>query len=237
MTTTLPICLLLAFSLPVHSNSTGVASGAGGKKPVKSEAASRLPAPRIRPAQDTAKAGAKPLATGLQITIAAAQLHSLSDLAAAAAPELPAAEAVVPAETAEMTAEAARLASSLRAPEAPMGRRVYRTRLVRAGRWSSKPEAVEILTCTYAGPMVLALLPATPTTPSQVLAGPGYDPATPLRPLALTQEAVLRLCGDRAPQVRAYAMRYNLHFGQADEVARLFDYYNRIATIKWQMGN
>jgi hypothetical protein len=46
---------------------------------------------------------------------------------------------------------------------------------------------------------------------------------------------VLRLCGDRAPQVRAYAMRYDLHFEQADEVARLFDYYNRIATINWRI--
>jgi hypothetical protein len=43
---------------------------------------------------------------------------------------------------------------------------------------------------------------------------------------------VLHLCGDRAPQVRAYAMRYDLHFKQADEVARLLDYYNRIAMVK-----
>jgi hypothetical protein len=145
---------------------------------------------------------------------------------------LPAAETAAPPEATELNAEAAALANPFRRPEAPLGRRVYRTRLVRTGRWASKPEAVEILTCTYAGPLVLAQLPATATAPSQVLAGPGYDPVTPLRPLELTQEAVLHLCGDRAPQVRAYAMRYDLHFQQADEVARLLDYYNRIAVVK-----
>ncbi|RYY11511.1 MAG: hypothetical protein EOO36_18900 [Cytophagaceae bacterium] len=123
----------------------------------------------------------------------------------------------------------AALAITLRRPAAPLGRRSYRTRLVRTGHWASRREAVEILTCTYAGPLVLALLPATAATPAQVLAGPGYDPTAPLRPLELTQAAVLHLCGDRAPQVQAYAMLYNLHFQQAPDVARLLDYYNRIA--------
>jgi hypothetical protein len=52
-----------------------------------------------------------------------------------------------------------------------------------------------------------------------------------LRPLELTQAAVLRLCGARAAQVQAYAMLYNLHFEQADDVARLLDYYNRLAVV------
>lgn len=221
MITTLPVCLLLALSLHAPAAPTSEAPGGGGGKPAKTEAA-RPPAPHARPAQDTTKANR--LATGLQLTIAAAQLHSLGDLAEASAPEQPA-----PAEAAEANAD---LASTLRRPEAPMGRRVFRTRLVRVGHWASRPEAVEILTSTYAGPLVLALLPATAATPSQLFAGPGYDPTTPLRPLALTQEAVLRLCGDRAPQVRAYAMRYDLHFHQADEVGRLLDYYNRIAVVK-----
>lgn len=130
----------------------------------------------------------------------------------------------------------AALASSSRAPAAPLGRRVYRTRLLRTGRFGTRREAVEILTCTYAGPLVLAQLPATAAAPAQLLAGPGYDPAVALRPLPLTQEAVLHLCGDRAPQVLAYARRYDLHFQQAEEVARILDFYNRIATIKWRMG-
>jgi hypothetical protein len=228
MTLLLPACLLLALRLPTSPALVGSALGTGGQA-AKKEVVHLPLSPAARPAQDTTKTGAKRLAAGSQFTIAAAQLHDLSALA-----ETPA-EAATLAETPELTAEAAERASTFRRPEAPMGRRVYRTRLVRAGRWGSKPEAVEILTCTYAGPLVLAHLPATPTTPSQVVAGPGYDPATPLRPLPLTQKAVLRLCGDRAPQVRAYAMRYDLHFEQADEVARLFDYYNRIATINWRI--
>jgi hypothetical protein len=116
-------------------------------------------------------------------------------------------------------------------PTAPLGRRRYRTRLVRTGRWSAHREAVESLTCTDTGPLVLALLPATSTAPAQVLAGPGYDQTVPLRPLELTQEAVLRLCGDHAAQVRAYAMVHNLRFEQTNDVARLLDYYNRLAVV------
>lgn len=126
----------------------------------------------------------------------------------------------------------AALAVTLSRPIAPLGKRRFRTRLVRTGRWSTRREPVESLTCTDTGPLVLALLSATATTPAQVLAGPGYDQTVPLRPLDLTQAAVLRLCGERATQVRAYAMLYNLHFEQADDVARLLDYYNRIAVVK-----
>lgn len=141
-----------------------------------------------------------------------------------------------PEELATPAPDGVALASSSRAPAAPLGRRVYRTRLLRTGHFGTRREAVEILTCTYAGPLVLAQLPATAAAPAQLLAGPGYDPAVALRPLPLTQEAVLRLCGDRAPQVLAYARRYDLHFQQAEEVARMLDFYNRIATIKWRMG-
>lgn len=91
---------------------------------------------------------------------------------------------------------------------------------------------VESLTCTDTGPLVLARLPATATIPAQMLAGPGYDRTAPLCPLELTQAAVLRLCGERARQVRAYAMLYDLHFDQAAEVARLLDYYNRLAVVQ-----
>lgn len=132
-------------------------------------------------------------------------------------------------ETADLPAT---LALTLRHPATPLGKRRFRTRLVRTSRWGTRREAVESLTCTDTGPLVLALLSATATTPAQVLAGPGYDQTIPLRPLELTQAAVLRLCGERAAQVRAYAMLYNLHFEQANEVARLLDYYNRIAVVK-----
>lgn len=131
-------------------------------------------------------------------------------------------------ETADLPAE---LAIALRRPAAPLGRRRFSTRLVRTGRWSTRREAVESLTCTDAGPLVLARLPATATTPAQLLAGPGYDKSVALRPLELTQEAVLHLCGARTAQVRAYAMLYNLRFEQVDDVARLLDYYNRLAVV------
>jgi len=228
MTITLPACLLL-LTLGLNAQAHGNPAGEAAKN-----SAFGLPAPSAHPAQDTTKR----LATELQLTIAAVRPQAASSLAEALAPAPPARTEPTPSagatdfdpETANLPAD---LALTLRRPAAPLGRRTYRTRLVRTGRWASKSEAVEILTSTYAGPLVLAQLPATATTPSQLLAGPGYDRATPLRPLDLTQEAVLRLCGDRAPQVRAYVMLYNLHFEQADEVARLFDYYNRIAaTVK-----
>lgn len=132
----------------------------------------------------------------------------------------------------EMADLPAALALTLRRPTAPLGKRRFRTRLVRIGRWGTHREPVESLTCTDTGPLVLALLSATATAPAQVLAGPGYDQTVALRPLELTQAAVLRLCGERAAQVRAYAMLYNLHFEQTDDVARMLDYYNRIAVVK-----
>ncbi|RZK32089.1 MAG: hypothetical protein EOO63_02390 [Hymenobacter sp.] len=132
----------------------------------------------------------------------------------------------------EMADLPAALALTLRRPMAPLGKRRFRTRLVRTGRWTTRRESVESLTCTDTGPLVLALLAATASTPALVLAGPGYDQSVPLRPLELTPAAVLRLCGERAAQVRAYAMLYNLHFEQTADVARLLDYYNRIAVVQ-----
>ena len=120
--------------------------------------------------------------------------------------------------------------SMLKAPAAPLGPQRFRSRLIRTNR-HAQPEVVEILTCTEAGPLVLALLPASSSTPAQVLAGAGHDRTQPLRPLELTQAAVLRLCGNRAAQVRAYAMTYDLHFQQATDVARMLDYFNRLAVV------
>ncbi|RZK22996.1 MAG: hypothetical protein EOO56_06640 [Hymenobacter sp.] len=192
-----------------------------------------------RPAQgvaDTMRLGSQPapVAPPLASAYVRASRHLAAAPMLAAAP--PASHSIAAGEapifdpaTADLPAS---LAITLRRPEAPQGRRIHRTRLVRTGRWATHREAVEILTCTYAGPLVLAHLPATAATPAQLLAGPGYDADAPLRPLELTQAAVLRLCGDHAPQVQAYARLYDLHFQQADEVARLLDYYNRIAVVK-----
>lgn len=233
MTTALPACLLL-LALGLQAQAHGNFVGLGSDANAKSNVASVLPAAKAQPAQDTVKFTARRLVTGSQLTVAA--VRPPAAFSPTEAPTLAQPASLEPApstEAAEFDPETANLpaglAITLRRPAAPLGRRTYRTRLVRTGRWASRAESVEILTCTYAGPLVLAQLPATATTPGQLLAGPGYDPSTPLRPLDLTQEAVLRLCGDRAPQVRAYAMLYNLHFQQADEVARLLDYYNRIA--------
>lgn len=121
-------------------------------------------------------------------------------------------------------------------PVAPAGPRRFRTRLVRENHRTAQREIVEILTCVDAGPLVLAWLPDPSTTPSgrpgRLLAGPGTDPTEPLRPLELTRDAVLRLCGARAVQVRAFAMTYDLHFEQATDVARMFDYFNHLAVAK-----
>ncbi len=238
MTKALPTFLLvlaLVGQAQAHSDPR-LAVIAGSEKPLKSKATCLVPTHKLRPAQDTTKSNKERQLTAAQLTVAAAwpriaprptgtqESAQLNDTAAFIE------------ETNDFNPETANLpgnlAVTLRRPAAPLGRRTFRTRLVRTSRWASRSESVEILTCTYAGPLVLAKLPATDAAPAQVVAGPGYDIATPLRPLELSQEAVLRLCGDRAPQVRAYAMLYNLHFQQAEEVARLLDYYNRIAVVK-----
>ena len=236
MTKALPTCLLvLALFGQAHSSRPRLAAVAGSEKPVKSNTTRSLPTHKPQPAQDTTKSNSGRQLTSSQLTIAAAWPRIAPRPANTQALTQPNnTETTATEETTGFNPETANLpgnlAITLRRPAAPLGRRTFRTRLVRTSRWASHAESVEILTCTYAGPLVLAQLPAT--TPAQIVAGPGNDPATPLRPLELTQNAVLRLCGDRAPQVRAYAMLYDLHFQQADEVARLLDYYNRIAVVK-----
>ncbi len=225
MIRTLLACLL-ALAASTHVQALG-SHAAGSSASHLVEDKGLLPDGKSRLVQDTTKIGRQ---QGAQITIARSLVRPQQAEATATSEATSAGEARdFNSETADLPAE---LAIALRRPEAPMGRRTYRTRLVRTGRFATHAEAVEILTCTYAGPLVLAQLPATDAAPAQVLAGPGYDAAVVLRPLPLTQEAVLRLCGARAPQVQAYARLYNLHFQQADEVARLLDYYNRIAVVK-----
>jgi len=113
--------------------------------------------------------------------------------------------------------------------------RRYRTRLVQEGKQGTRREAVEILTSIDSGPLLLAWLPVVPEPSGlmQVLvAGPGTAATEPLRPLELTQAAVLRLCGSRADEVRSFAAIRHLRYEQAADVAKMFDYYNRVAVAK-----
>ena len=115
------------------------------------------------------------------------------------------------------------------------GVRRYRVRLVQEGKQGTRREAVEILTSIDSGPLLLAWLPivAEPAGLAQVLvAGPGTATTEPLRPLELTEAAVLRLCGSRANEVRTFASAHHLRFDQPAEVAKLFDYYNRVAVAR-----
>ena len=113
--------------------------------------------------------------------------------------------------------------------------RRYRARLVQEGKQGSRREAVEILTSIDSGPLLLAWLPVVPEPSglAQVLvAGPGTTPTEPLRPLEPTQAAVLRLCTSRADEVRSFAAARHLRYEQPADIAKMLDYYNRIAVAK-----
>ncbi len=117
-------------------------------------------------------------------------------------------------------------------PVGPAGPRRFRASLVQGSRWSTRPQIVEILTCTEAGALVLAVLPTSATGSQQAIVGSGPSRTEPMRPLELTRTAVLNLFGNRAPQVYAFAMTYDLHFEQAADVARMCDYFNRLAVVQ-----
>ena len=122
----------------------------------------------------------------------------------------------------------------------PDALRRFRPRLVKEGSAGTRREFVEVLTATDAGPLLLALLytagaPAADGRKGLVpllLVGNGAAPAEPLRPLVLTQAAVLRLFGARADDVRTFAGAQRLRFDQPAEVARMLDHYNRVAVVK-----
>ena len=118
--------------------------------------------------------------------------------------------------------------------------RRFRPRLVRdGGVGGTRREFIEVLTTLDGGPLVLGWVyspvPAEAAgAPLQTLvAGPGYAGSEALRPLELTQAAVSRLFGKRADQVRTFATSENLHYDQPADVARLVDYFNRVAVVKW----
>jgi hypothetical protein len=113
--------------------------------------------------------------------------------------------------------------------------RRYRVRLVQEGKQGTRREAVEILTSIDSGPLLLAWLPVVPEPSGlmQVLvAGPGTASAEPLRPLELTQAAVLHLCNSRADAVRSFATTRHLRYELPTDVAKMLDYYNRIAVAR-----
>lgn len=121
--------------------------------------------------------------------------------------------------------------------EAPPTVQRYRARLVQDGRQTPHREAVQVLTTIDSGPLLLAWLPTVAEPASHYLtqvlvAGPGLGGTEPLRPLDLTQAAVLRICGIRAEEVRTFATARHLRYDQPNEVAKMLDYYNRVAVAK-----
>ena len=115
--------------------------------------------------------------------------------------------------------------------------RRYRPRLVHDSHQADRREAVQVLTATDAGPLLLGylpvLLPGTATPGYVLLAGPGRDTTQPLRSLDSRDTDVLHLLGERAGKVQAFARTNNLHFCSPPEIARMFDYYNKLAVAVW----
>ena len=115
----------------------------------------------------------------------------------------------------------------------PATLRRYRSRLVQASHQPDRREAVQVLTATDAGPLLLAwlpvLLPGTVTPGQVLLAGAGHDATQPLRQLMASETEVQHLLSARAAPVQAFARTNNLHCCVPQEVARMLDCYNRLA--------
>lgn len=111
--------------------------------------------------------------------------------------------------------------------------RHYRTRLVQEGRQAPQPEAVEVLTATDAGPLLLGWLPQVGSSGPMLVAGPGKGGGDEsLHSLELSQAAILRLCGSHATEIQAFAVSRHLSFNQPTEVAQMLDQYNRLTVVK-----
>ena len=108
----------------------------------------------------------------------------------------------------------------------------YRTRLVQEGHQLPRPEAVEVLTATDAGPLLLGWLAQVASSGPLLVAGPGASGDEPLHPLELSQAAVLRLCGGRAKAVQLFATTRHLRYDQPADVARLLDHYNQLTVAR-----
>jgi len=124
------------------------------------------------------------------------------------------------------------------------GERHFRSYKVRNG--STKLGYVEVLTVDDDSPVVLAVqhsyfhedaqqdpILRTETRKARteigqtVVAGAGSTPQEPLRPLALNERSVLRLFGDKASAVAAYAQQHSLSYTDLTQVLRLVEYYNQ----------
>lgn len=116
--------------------------------------------------------------------------------------------------------------------------RRFRPRLVKEG--STRREFVEVLTAVDAGPLLLAWLYSSGADAAAgrlslaplLLVGSGTEPDEPLRPLDLSQTAVLRLFGKRDDDMKKFAEAQHLKYEQPADVARLIDHYNRVAVVK-----
>lgn len=114
----------------------------------------------------------------------------------------------------------------------------FRLRMVKEGSAGTRREYVEVLTAIDAGPLLLAWLYASgnesnrSTVAPLLVVGPGTATNEPLRPVELTQSGVLKLFGNRAAQVESYAQGQKLTFDRPADVARMIDYYNRVAVVK-----
>ena len=118
--------------------------------------------------------------------------------------------------------------------------RRFRPRLVKEGGAGQRREFVEVLTMVDAGPLLLAWLYTSGTDAVAgrlsmaplLLAGAGSNPTEPLRPLELSRPSVQRLFGSRAEVVNAYVMTKQLLYDKPLDVARMIDYFNRLAVVK-----
>ena len=118
--------------------------------------------------------------------------------------------------------------------------RRFRPRLVKEGAAGQRREFVEVLTAVDAGPLLLAWLYTSGadavagrlSMAPLLLVGAGNDPSEPLRPLDPSRSSVQRLFGGRAEAVNAYAMTKQLLYDKPADVARMIDYFNRLAVVK-----
>lgn len=118
--------------------------------------------------------------------------------------------------------------------------RHFRSRLVKEGSAGMRRDFVEVLTAVDAGPLLLAWLYSSGADAAAgrlsfeplLLVGAGSNPTEPLHPLELSQTNVLKLFGSRAGDVGGYAMRQDLKYFRAEDVAKMLDYYNQRAVVK-----
>jgi hypothetical protein len=125
--------------------------------------------------------------------------------------------------------------------------RHFRTATVRNG--NTKRDFVEVLTSAENSPVILALQHAfihedavmDPVLHTEkrkerneigqtVLYGNGNLPKEPLRPLVMNRKSVLKLFGDKAAQVDAYATKEKLDLTDLGQVLRAVEYYNLVAS-------